>query len=410
HHLHSWFGNRMPETDQEGLIVSELGNLQRQYHPPFVLFAFDPMDYGYGFTPVFTPTDPALADTQYFSRTLDAPFQSTIGSGTTEALHLVHPVQDHTKAVVSCVLPLGRERLLQEWEHQLNLWLAGAAFLLTIGMAMLAARRYTAPLLVLSEGARLIESGDYRVRLAVGQDDEFGLLARHFNAMAHGVEEGRLLSRFVSESVREAAQSRDLEQQAQRGTSEEVVVVFVGLSTFSQLLNSLPPERLIDHLNRYLGVMARQIREQGGRIDKFIGDKILAVFRPRDFSGPAAAVQHAVTALYHMRQRMTAFRRSLPGDLGGGVVFGPVLSGIMGTGEVRREYTVIGDTVNLASRLCDLAMKQAGGGIVIDLATRDLLTEADQGTQHRLTRLNVNSVKGKTRQVDVFNLSDQDFS
>ncbi len=407
-HLNSWFQERSRETEANRLLVCSVTAPHRQFHPPFILLNFDPVDYDFGFTPVLTPTEPELGNSFLLSRLLDAPYQSLIGSGTREVLHLVHPVRDNTRTLVSCSLPSGEERATQAREHRINLILFGAALLLTIFLAVQAARRYTAPLMELSEAAKRIQAEDYRVRLPAGQDDEFGRLALCFNTMARGVEEGRLLSRFVSESVREAAQSRDIEKQAEQGAGDEVVVVFTGLSGFSSLLHSLPPERLIDHLNRYLGRMARLIRSQGGRIDKFIGDKILAVFRPRDFTGRADAVLHAACALQAMRKEMQQLQRTLPCRLGCGLVFGPVLSGILGTGDVRREFTVIGDTVNLASRLCDLGMKQPGGGIVIDLAARDLLVQAEPARQNTLRRMTENSVKGKSRQVEVFMLGDQD--
>ncbi|HNV70269.1 MAG TPA: adenylate/guanylate cyclase domain-containing protein, partial [Candidatus Ozemobacteraceae bacterium] len=83
---------------------------------------------------------------------------------------------------------------------------------------------------------------------------------------------------------------------------------------------------------------------------------------------------------------------------------GPVLSGILGTPEVRLEYTVVGDTVNLASRLTDVALQQQGGGVVIDSVFRDRCQSAplDSKCHWEPRALNIHRVKGKARDVEIY--------
>ncbi|MBI3039062.1 adenylate/guanylate cyclase domain-containing protein, partial [bacterium] len=183
--------------------------------------------------------------------------------------------------------------------------------------------------------------------------------------MAEGVRQGRLLSHFVSDSVKEVVRSKNREIAAKEGEALFVTALFCGLADFKSTIKKEKPEKLISEINQYLSGMAKVIRGNGGRIDKFIGEKILAVFDPRDFESREASVAACVRAAASMRE---SFGKCLLGtghSIGIGIASGEVLMGILGPPKVRLEFTVIGDTVNLASRLCDVAMKESGGKIVM---------------------------------------------
>jgi class 3 adenylate cyclase len=293
---------------------------------------------------------------------------------------------------------------------QQRLVLAGL-ILLTIILSFLVSRRFLTPMAALNEAAQRIMKRDFSVRVVPVYQGEFQELVTAFNQVARGVAEGKLLSRFVSESVRTAARSQELEQTAREGRQIEAVILFCGIAGFSPLLNRLPPDVLVEHLNRYLEQMARIIRNHGGDIDKFIGDKILAVFHPPSPEMLHESAASAADAAEAMRQAM----RNLPfwSDFAIeiGMVGGPVLAGIMGAEGVRREFTVIGDTVNLASRLCDQAGKLTvspdrhtpGGCILLTAETSRLL--ATSAAANRLEPAVIPPIKGKCRSVEVFFLN-----
>ena len=222
-----------------------------------------------------------------------------------------------------------------------------------------------------------------------------------FNQVAKGVEEGDLLSRFVSEAVQEAATSSSRERAAEEGEQKEVVVLFVGIVGFKDRVLHEDPAMLIAGLNRYLEHASRLVRAGRGGIDKFIGEKILAVFTPEDPLHPEEAIGDALRVA--LRLRHLGSGGDALGPVAVGLVYGPVLSGILGSEDAQREFTVIGDTVNLAARLCELALKQPRGGIILEERMRNLAPEDAIGQNH-VHPLATRSVKGKIREVAVFAL------
>jgi class 3 adenylate cyclase len=299
--------------------------------------------------------------------------------------------------------------------------------LLSAAMALSAARQFLVPLFALRHHAERIIAEQYETRMPEHFDGEFGQLARAFNVMAQRVSEGNLLSRFVSESVLLAAQNEDERRAAQKGEMRSATVVFVGITTIKTLLASHPAAELVDHINRHLQTMSRIIRAHGGDIDKFIGEKILAVFHPDRLGGEPQSAEAALRCAAEMRRAMTTLSAFAGFPLAVGIVSGPLLTGIMGTPEVRLELTVIGDTVNLASRLGDVATRlnsafqvedhpdHPTGGIVFAETTYAWLPvnaeDAENGAaghpanlRLQARKLNLPPIKGKTKTVEAYAL------
>ena len=157
---------------------------------------------------------------------------------------------------------------------------------------------------------------------------------------------------YVSEAVASTAMnSREL---ALGGSNKRAAVLFSDLRGFTRYAEGLTPERLVEELNAYLHDMVAEIRAEGGVVDKYIGDAIMAVFGvPTEHPEDAA---RAIRAAERMRGALTRHNvaragRGLPPLAHGvGVHYGPMVAGNIGTAE-RMQYTVIGDAVNLASRL-----------------------------------------------------------
>ncbi|HQG27029.1 MAG TPA: adenylate/guanylate cyclase domain-containing protein, partial [Candidatus Ozemobacteraceae bacterium] len=354
--------------------------------------------------------------------TLNAGVSATlvVGRASEERTIMSHLPGRMAGKILFAEIPSGKMKAAAEIEMNRRRGVLFAMLIFSVLLARHVSARFLKPLLALSDAAGRIMSRDFTVRLPVDRRDEFGELAASFNSMAQGVEEGRLLSRFVSESVRSVARDTVREEAARRGEQTEAAVLFAGLGNFKSVLAGTDPALLVPQLNRYLEVMSQAIRDHGGDIDKFIGEKILAVFFPDRLGGRDRAAEAALRAAIALQERMADLREVFDLPLGVGVVHGPLLAGIMGAPQVRLEYTVIGDTVNLASRLSDIAMRLgpdglirespcgATGGIVFEAGLGSLLP-AESGDLLRLLKpLHLPPIKGKTRSVDAYRVDVAD--
>jgi adenylate cyclase len=196
----------------------------------------------------------------------------------------------------------------------------------------------------------LIGEGQLDVRIPVFDGTELGSLQAGFNTMAEGLRERErirdLFGRYVGpEVVREALTSDQL-----GGEERFAAVLFVDLVGSTELAADRPPTEVVQLLNRFFTIVVDEVARQGGFVNKFAGDAALAVFgAPAELPDPAGSALRAGRTL---AQRLA---EELPEATAGiGVTAGIVVAGTVG--DVRRhEYTVIGDPVNEAARLTELA-------------------------------------------------------
>ena len=179
-------------------------------------------------------------------------------------------------------------------------------------------------------------------------------------------------SLFISEGARKAAEERAVagELHAVRADEQVMAVMFSDLVGFTPMSQKLSPRDVIELLNDYFDVMCPIVKDHGGDIDKFIGDAIMAVFPPlRDRPQPA---ERAVRAALAMQAAMPAFneKHAAPLKMRIGVNTGPLVRGDLGSRFVRRDYTVIGDTVNQANRY---ETRCPHGEVLVSQSTRDAL-------------------------------------
>jgi adenylate cyclase len=192
-------------------------------------------------------------------------------------------------------------------------------------------------------------------------------------------------------------------EEALGGKLERATVLFTDIRSFTSISERIGPQETVRMLNEYFSIMVDIILEKGGILDKYIGDAIMAVFGA-PFRSPDDA-DHAVGAAIGMLQALDQYnsRRALEGQelihMGVGVSTDDVLSGNIGSLK-RMDYTVIGDGVNLASRL-ESANKQYGTQILVAESTvRDLKGD------YRLREVDRMRVKGKDRPVGVYEVLD----
>jgi adenylate cyclase len=227
------------------------------------------------------------------------------------------------------------------------------------------ARRLSQPIEQLAAHTRVIARGDYTTPLTLQRADELGRLADAFRAMTAGLAE-RDRVRAERDRVRDLLDknvSPEVAAQLLRdgailgGQEREVTILFADLRGFTTLSEKLTPQELLTLLNRYLDRMSAAIEAHGGVIDKFIGDAIMALFGAPVPQTDAA--DRAVAAALAMEKALVQLNAELaaegiaPLGIGIGINTARVVAGYIGSSR-RLNYSVIGDGVNVASRLQSL--------------------------------------------------------
>jgi adenylate cyclase len=219
----------------------------------------------------------------------------------------------------------------------------------------LAARSVADPLREVTERMGDVGAGRYEVRTPVYDSSEIGVLQVGFNDMVTGLaERERLRDLFGRHVGRDVAQHALQQGQDFTGRVCQTGVVFIDLTGSTALAATSSPDHVAGVLNAFFRIVVGVIDKYGGSINKFEGDAALAIFgAPLALGNPCA---QALGAARSLREALTA-EPDMP-DFGIGVTYGHVFAGNIGA-EDRYEYTVIGDPVNEAARLSDLAKSKA---------------------------------------------------
>jgi adenylate cyclase len=260
------------------------------------------------------------------------------------------------------------------------------------------------PVLQLAEGARKIGEGDYQHRVNVNQSDEMGLLAASFNHMSEGLAERDQVRDLLGKVVSPAVAAELLRTAVTLGGEErEVTVLFSDVRSFTTLCEALAPQEMLEILNHYFTRMSTIVEAHGGIVDKYVGDAIMALF-----GAPLANLDDADRAMKTALEMCEAVDelnrqwqvRGRPAiNIGIGINTDVVVAGNMGS-HTRLNYTVIGDGVNLASRLQGLTKRPEYGTRII--ISRKTLAKAKGGYQTR--RLGQVAVKGKQKLTEIYAL------
>jgi adenylate cyclase len=235
-----------------------------------------------------------------------------------------------------------------------TLFLAGLALAVGLLAIVVAARSVADPIAAVGSALQQVEEGDFDARVRVDDGSEVGLLESGFNRMAAGLGERErlrdLFGRHVGRDVAHAALDGEV---ALGGEEREIAALFVDVVGSTALAAERPPAEVVALLNAFFRIVVETVEEHEGLVNKFEGDAALCVF-----GAPVAAPDPAGDALAAARTLRERLRRELPEiDVGIGVSAGRAVAGNVGA-EQRFEYTVIGDPVNEAARLCELAKRQ----------------------------------------------------
>ncbi len=242
-----------------------------------------------------------------------------------------------------------------------------------VGVSLWLANRLTLSVRELDAATGDVRRGNLQVRVPVRSRDDVGRLVASFNQMAAGLADKERYRRVLDlvADPRVASQLVDTEA-LPAGTTATVTVLFCDVRAFTARTQGMPPNQVIALLNAHMTGLTRVVFAHHGFVDKFVGDLLMAVF-----GVPSQGPEDAANAVACAREMITV-RRAMnrdaehPLEIGIGLATGEVVAGLMGSDD-RANYTVLGNSVNLASRLCSEARP---GQILMDEATRNRLGES----------------------------------
>lgn len=274
--------------------------------------------------------------------------------------------------------------------------------LLGFALSFLLARRLSRPIMDLVDAGRAMKEGRYQYRISERRNDEIGNLITAFNSMADGLLQKAQVedafSRYVSPTVARNVLSNlgDVELGGKRIDGS---ILFADIAGFTSLSEHMKPEQVAELLNEYFSYIARASSIYNGTVDKYIGDCAMIVFgipeEDPEHTFKAVACACLIRAVVKRLNERRRARGQETVEFRFGLNAGQMLAGNMGSRD-RMQYTVVGDTVNLASRLCTYA---ESGRIVIsrDLYARPPVFKRLAAHQHREIK-----VRGKAEAVAIY--------
>ena len=269
---------------------------------------------------------------------------------------------------------------------------------------VIVARGVTRPVIELSQGVQRINKGDYSVRVPVKTRDELGDLASAFNGMAVGLQERDkvrdLLGKSVSPEVARELMRSEIEL---GGEIRNVTILFSDLRDFTAHSETQLPQELVKELNAYLTEVTGAVEAAGGIVDKYIGDAVMAVFgAPVEVPDHADRAVHAAMEILRAEENLNRQRGEFglgPLRTGIGISTGDVVAGNVGSTS-RNNYTVIGNEVNLASRLESLTKESRfGARIICSNSTRLALVK-----NYQLRDLGETEIRGKKGAIRIWSV------
>ena len=285
-------------------------------------------------------------------------------------ISFVSPIHFQDVILGYSVATFSRQVLVQSLHESVRLvvTLALAMILLGVGGAFLLGGRIARPVRQLIAASREIRAGNYEYRIDEQRNDELGQLMTAFNDMAEGlrqkVQVERAFSRFVPENVARHMLS-NIDEVKLGGETVTASVLFADIVGYTALSEKLSAAETAELLNEYFSYIAEAAKLCGGTLDKYVGDCAMILF-----GVPEQDPKHAFHAIYfavllkNLIERLNTQRLwtgKIPIQFSIGVNCGSMLAGTMGS-KNRMQYTVLGDAVNLASRLSGVA---EAGQIVI---------------------------------------------
>lgn len=271
--------------------------------------------------------------------------------------------------------------------------LGGVVLCFGLLVTWLNARAVVAPILAVRDAMVQVGDGDLDAEVQVYDGTELGQLQAGFNQMVAGLRERENLRDLFGKHVgRDVAEAATLGEVELGGETREVSVLFVDLVGSTELAHEREPAEVVELLNRFFTVVVEEVDEHRGLVNKFIGDAVLAIF-----GAPVELEDHATLALAAGRAMARRLAEEVPDVAAGiGVATGAAVAGNVGE-ESRFEYTVIGDAVNAAARITELA-KDVDGRLV---AAWDSVEAADDDEAAHWQRHESVTLRGRSTETEL---------
>ena len=218
------------------------------------------------------------------------------------------------------------------------------------------------PIKQLIYGARMAAKGEYKYRTGFSRNDELGTLCNSFDKMMKGLEEKQLMNSMVSKSaLKVTAKSADI-----KSKKINAVLMYVMPTNFDKAIKNLMPSELFTKLREQIAIIADIVIQYGGDIDKIMGEKLLIAFHLGDKTAEETAIKAAKAAHLIENNPYLHFKVAV------GVNYGLVISGYLGVGQ-KRDFTIIGDSVNVTARIASFAEKLDSNRCVVSEGVMSLI-------------------------------------
>lgn len=221
--------------------------------------------------------------------------------------------------------------------------------LLAILILLISRQFFVQPLLMIVSGLKEIAAGNLKYKFKISSGDEFEGLANSLNKMVRGLIEKEIIAEYVSDDAKQDVSATISGEFKPGGELIEASVLFCDPTEFEDYIETSDPEQVIGYLDNYIDSVSKICSENGGEIDKIIENTLMLVFRTannkEDHSLRAAKAALAIASLFGSRYAAFPFSCKI------GVSTGKVISGKIGSKVGKLDFTVIGDTVNMAARL-----------------------------------------------------------
>lgn len=263
--------------------------------------------------------------------------------------------------VIFSLFHLFDQKLKAKISQKLLLWLV-VTLVIALILLIIFESHLSRPLQDLVFAIEAVKAGNYKqisFPFVGNRRDEIAILTNHFKAMVVGLEEKEKIRSLLNKVVSKDIAEEIMKSEIHLGGEERVVtMLFADIRGFTEMTQNFPPQKTVTMLNAVMTKMSKIIEGEGGVIDKYVGDEIMAIF-----NAPLPHPDHAIRALSTAKLMIETLRRwnkerEKEGEpvieMGIGVHTGLVVVGNMGA-EDRLNYTVVGASVNLASRLCQIA-------------------------------------------------------
>lgn len=335
-------------------------------------------------------------------------WQDTISKNTVDLISYTNSIRFRDLNVGYYCITFDRSFMNMAHSDTIRTISAITLLMVTLGIiiAFLIGKRVSRPIQEIVEGSQQIASGDHSFRFKERRTDELGQLMNALNDMTEGLlrkeQVEKTFSRYVSPSVAGSLMN-DLEEIHLGGNHVEASVLFADMAGFTSISQGLEPVTINNLLNDYFTLIDQIAGKYGGHIDKYIGDCAMILF-----GAPVADREHAINAVkcaVEIQHRILEFNQRrqqealLTVQFCVGVNSGTMLAGNMGS-EKRMEYTVVGNAVNLASRLSSIA---TAGQIIV---TKQLHDALELATLFSSKYCSTTKLRGTTKPVEVWQIID----